>query len=124
MVPDEVVPGSRVYVHTDDASNELLDNVFFPLAQLIRGENVSIGQTIRCAGGDVLNPAAYREAVVHCTRAHMRVPQSVQLLIAQGGLAWGFLTQWGLPLLDWRGFLSPTRIMVDNSGAIQRHTET
>ena len=105
MVPDEVVPESRVYVHTDDASNELLDNVFFPLAQLIRGENVSIGQTIRCAGGDVLNPAAYREAVVHCTRAHSRPPSTVELVIAQGDGAWGYYT--GVPLGDWRGFLAP-----------------
>ena len=105
MVPDEVVPGSRVYVHTDDASNELLDTVFFPLAQLIRGEHVSIGQTIRCAGGDVLNPAAYREAVVHCTRAHSRPPSTVELVIAQGDGAWGYYI--GVPLGDWRGFLAP-----------------
>ena len=105
MTPDEVVPESRVYVHTDDASNELLDNVFFPLAQLIRGEHVSIGQTIRCAGGDVLNPAAYREAVVHCTRAHSRPPSTVELVIAQGDGAWGYYT--GVPLGDWRGFLAP-----------------
>lgn len=120
--PDEVVQGSKVYVlGSGDTTHELWDTVFFPLAGLIRGENVSIGQAIRCEGSDVLNPAALREAAVHCARVHQR-STGAQLVIAQGGLAWGLLTQWKLSLSDWRGFLSPTQITTDDTRAVQRRT--
>lgn len=109
MVPDEVVPGASVYLlSAGDPDNPLLDTVFFPLAGLIRGEHVSIGRVLRCAGGDVLHKSALREAVVHCTRAHSRPPSSTRLVIAQGELSWR--SQEGcadLSLNDWRGFLAP-----------------
>ena len=107
--PDEVVQGAKVYVlGSGDTAHELWDTVFFPLAGLIRGENVSIGQAIRCEGSDVLNPAALREAAVHCARVHSRPPASTELVIAQGERAWK-TTQGdaGLSIGDWRGFLAP-----------------
>jgi hypothetical protein len=104
-----------VYVlGSGDTTHELWDTVFFPLAGLIRGENVSIGQAIRCEGSDVLNPAALREAAVHCARVHFRPPASTTLVVAQGERAWKTTTgSPGLPLNDWRGFLAP----VDHAGS-------
>ncbi len=108
MTPDDVVPGAKVYVlGSGDVEHELWDTVFFPLAGFVRGENVSIGQTIRCAGGDVLNSAAVREAAVHCARVHQRT-EHAQLVVAQGERAWKTATGGaGLSLNDWRGFLAP-----------------
>ena len=74
----------------------------------------------------------YKQAAVHCGRAHLNIPESTKLIVAHGDLAWdGLLNQIGksktktvysdstefvpdettsddyLPLHEWRGFLSP-----------------
>ncbi len=108
MVPDEIVPGSHVYVQTSGAFEPLTEEVFFPLAGLIRGENVSIGQVIRCHGSELLDQSALRESIVHCTRVHFAPPPTTRLVVAQGDDAWEAWTgNAGLSLGDWRGFLAP-----------------
>lgn len=110
MHTDEIVPDAPVYVQggvAQPAPDTITETVFFPLAGLIRGENVSIGYAIRCAG-DVLNKSAVREAVVHCARAHTRLPASTRLVVAQGAMPWQAWTSHShLPIGDWRGFLAP-----------------
>ena len=109
MVPDEIVPGSQVYLQCSSEFDKTTEDVFFPLAGLVRGENVSIGRTIRCNGGDVSNRAALNESIVHCTRAHYRPPATARLVIAQGALSWQAWTGGaGLSIGDWRGFLAPS----------------
>ena len=108
MVPDEIVPGAHVYLQCSSEFDKTTEDVFFPLAGLVRGENVSIGRVIRCAGSDVLNPASIREASIHCARAHQHLPESVRLVVSQGVASWKSATgRVDLPINDWRGFLAP-----------------
>lgn len=102
---DEVREG-RPYV---GKTGQVMEREYFPAAQLLRGENVSIGNTLRCRWrgtnempqGDIL-----RQAVAHCTRAHLRIPPATKLIVAQGAHAWRALGN-ETAITDWRGFLSP-----------------
>lgn len=109
MIPDDVMPGAEVYLlSSGNPDDELLDNVFFPLAGLIRGENVSIGRVLRCTGGDVLDKSTRAQAAVHCARVHQHEPPTTRVVVAQGAFAWA--SACGNPNLsigDWRGFLAP-----------------
>ena len=126
MVPDEIVPDSAVFVlGQNPGANEvaegkpfcgetgqIMESVFFPLAGLVRGENVSIGNTFRCRLGhtnEVPKAAVLKQASEHCWRSYGTIPDSTRLVVAQGSVAWGFLGNSGLSISDWRGHLAPTR---------------
>lgn len=131
MVPDEVIPGSEVFVlGQNPGANEvaegkpfcgetgqIMEGVFFPLADLRRGENVSIGNTFRCRLGhtnDVPKPTVLREAAEHCWRAYGHVPESTKLVVAQGSVAWNFTQKrHDLSITDWRGHLGPVAVTGD-----------
>ena len=70
MVPDEIVPGAHVYLQCSSEFDKTTEDVFFPLAGLVRGENVSIGRTIRCNANDIFDQTALRTAFIHCQQAH------------------------------------------------------
>ena len=109
MVPDEVVPGAKVYLLKNIPDDDTItENVFFPLAGLVRGEHVSIGHLIRCRTSSVLDTATHRAVVEHCARAYERIPESTELVIAQGKEPWQS-TQGRIDLSigDWRGFIGP-----------------
>lgn len=111
MVPDEVVPGAKVYLlkHVPD-DDSITENVFFPLAGLVRGEHVSIGHLIRCRTSSVLDTATHRAVVEHCARAHEHISASVELVIAQGKEPWQSTQgRTDLSIGDWRGFIGPRR---------------
>ena len=90
-----------------------LCNDYLPRAGLERGKNVSLGNVLRCrlkVGGkrvnDVPSGDTLQHAIAHCTRAHLRIPESTRLIVAQGAHAWAAL---GGPksIREWRGYLSP-----------------
>ena len=131
FVPDELRPGVRVFVlgqnpgEKEEAegkpfigpTGEMMEAKFFPLAGLDRSQ-VSIGNAIRCRlkGRNELPPIdekIMREAVEHCTRAHLRVPEGTELVIAQGEKALYAATGRGLvkydKLSDWRGWVQSFR---------------
>lgn len=56
---------------------------------------------------DMPDRADYEVVVTHCNQAHLRIPATVKLLVAQGAHAWKFLGG-PQPLDDWRGYLAPT----------------
>lgn len=126
FVPDALTPGAPVFVlgqnpgkHEEQKgqpfvgrTGEEMMETYFPLAGLQRGENVSIGNTLKCRwqASDELPPAkVLREAVVHCTREHLRIPPETKLVVAQGAVAWDALGGGDLgSITDWRGFLHPS----------------
>jgi len=82
---------------------------FLKIAGLTR-EDVSYSRAIRCLwkGGHDLPPITQtvtREALAHCTRAHLRVPSGVRLWVALGDYGAQVLT--GDSIGDWRGYLRP-----------------
>lgn len=126
-MPDEIAPHARVYIRGQNPgaqevvegrpfcgqTGQIMESTFFPLANLVRGENVSIGNTFRCRLGstnDVPDTATLRAAALHCAAAHERIPTSVEMVVAQGSVAWQYETQrTDLPIGDWRGHLAPER---------------
>lgn len=61
-----------------------------PPAGLMRGENVSIANVLKCRwrGGNALPPEpVLTQAIAHCTRAHLKVPSEVQVVVACGEVA-------------------------------------
>ena len=126
-VPDEVVEGADVYVIGQNPGSDeeaegrpyvgktgqVMEREFFPRAGLRRGENVCIGNTLRCRlivngrrTNDMPKGEMWKQAVEHCTRAHLRIPESVKLVVAQGAHA---ARARGLEgsIMEWRGFLLP-----------------
>ena len=66
-----------------------MERQYFPLAGLVRGENVSLANPIRCRwqGKNELPPVGtplIRQVVEHCQQAHFRPPSSTKLIIAEG----------------------------------------
>lgn len=101
-VPDEIVERAPVMVVGQNPGAEeervgkpfvgktgqMQEADFFPLAGLARGA-VSIGNAIRCRLDDSnelpeLDKPELRQAIEHCTRAHLKLPSGVRLLVAQG----------------------------------------
>ena len=83
---------------------------YLPLAGLVRGENVSFANVLKCrqiAGGkrtnDLPKGKVLAQAVAHCTRAHLRVPAGVELVVAMGAVSVSYM---GFPgtVSAWRGF--------------------
>ena len=133
FVPDEIVD-SPVFVLGQNPgadeeragrpfvgrSGQELDNKYLPLAGLERGR-VSLGNVLRCrwkGTNDLPTGVVLRDAVRHCTDAHLRIPPATQLVIAHGALAWKLLNgKLGeeRSISEWRGFLKPELIKVDNA---------
>ena len=92
-------------------TGHMLIGEFFPRGQLIRGENAICGNAIKCRwvkGGKKVNelpPAAIlNPALAHCTKAHLRIPENIKLVVACGALAWKAMGGSG-NITYWRGFL-------------------
>jgi uracil-DNA glycosylase len=125
FVPDEIIEGSEVFVLGQNPGEEeerqgkpfvgktgqVMVSRYFPAAGLRRGENVSIGNTLRCRwkGGNTLPTGKLlSQAVVHCNREYLRIPISTRLVVSQGALAAKFLARDDkLSIEKWRGFLLP-----------------
>jgi uracil-DNA glycosylase family 4 len=131
FVPDEVRAGSSVFVLGQNPGAEeeaqglpfigktgqMMERSFFPLAGVSR-DSISIGNAIRCRLNKSnelppLDTIECRTAVQHCTRAHLRIPEGTQLVIAQGEKALYAATGHGAQkndrISDWRGWVLPLR---------------
>ena len=95
-----------------------MDHNFLPLAGLTRGQSVTVGNVLKCrwaSGNELTWDDTQRQAVSHCTDAHLRIPPSTKLIIAQGKLAFQYAHGGNLrqpdgkpaSLHDWRGFILP-----------------
>lgn len=128
FVPDEIVEGAPVFVlgqnPGEDEEHEGRPFVgktgqammadFFPAGGLIRGENVSIGNLIKCrlyikgkGTNNLPTGATLAGAVAHCTSKHLAIPASTRLVVAQGAHAWRYASGTSFNISDWRGFLAP-----------------
>ena len=130
-VPDELVDGASIMVLGQNpganeereakpfigATGQLQTEHFFPLARLERGKNVHIANLLKCRwtqgqhktdqlpGGQVLE-----QAIEHCTREHLRIPEGTKLVIAEGGHAASWCADRPVKVWNWRGhMLHPTR---------------
>jgi len=134
FVPDEVVPGAPVFILGQNpggteaargkpfigATGEVMERVYFPLAGLRRGENVSIGNTLRCRWRSTNNMPdgdTLRDSVEHCSRAHLKIPDGTKLIVAQGAHAWR-VCGGPQPLHEWRGYLNPGTM--DSGGVLSQ----
>lgn len=97
------------------ATGTYMGRHFFPPAGLARGE-VSIANTYRCRWQGEnelpeLKTQLARQAMLHCTQAHFKVPNGTRLIVAQGAYALYMLTGEGLgkgrTVSGWRGYALP-----------------
>ena len=117
FTPDTLIPNATTLVLNQSPGNtdELQATHFFPLARLVKGENVSVANVLKCRV-DKLPPAAVlQEAVTHCTSKHLAIPSSVNLVVASGEVAAEWCHGGKLDLYRWRGQqLYPTRPELPN----------
>jgi len=123
FVPDEVVPNAKVFIlGQNPGADEESEGVpfvgktgttmmkdYFPLAHLSRGENVSIGNVLKCRWkhtNDMPSGEMLRQAATICIDNYMTIPDTVELLVAQGAHAWRHSGGVG-SIYDWRGYLLP-----------------
>lgn len=126
FVPDELVEGAEVFVLAQNPGAEevqqgrplcgstgyVMEHDYFPLAGLVRGQNVSLGNVLKCRlEGHCIFPCNHlpplgtlNEAVAHCTTAYLQIPTAVKLVVAQGALAWRVVSGDIGSVTDWRGF--------------------
>lgn len=120
-VPDEIRPGSRVFVIDQNPgaeeeaqgrpfvgrTGEVWERKYLKQSGLTRDE-VSVGNVIRCRvrGGNELpkiTERAVRDAIAHCQRAHFKPPESTRVIVSQGAYSLYGLT--GESDVDsWRGY--------------------
>jgi len=103
-VPDEHVAGATVLTifknpgadeetqgkPTVGKTGQWVARHLHPPAGLLRGENVSIANILKCRwkSGNGLPPEPILTAAMdHCTRAHLRIPPEVRVVVACGELA-------------------------------------
>src|SRR3990167_10935895 len=84
---------------------------YLPLAGLDRSE-VSLGNILRCRWDHKnelppLNQVKVRQAIEHCNRAHLRLPESTRVLVAMGEYAYYGLTSNLHDFNGWRGYVLP-----------------
>lgn len=123
FVPDENIEGAKVFIlgqnpEVDEEeqgrpfigkTGREMEVRFFPLAQLVRGKNVSLGHVIRCRwkNSDDLPPSAIKNVAANlCQSLYFHPPASTELIVAQGGLAWKAMGE-GTSIREWRGYLAP-----------------
>lgn len=139
FVPDEIIQGSPLTVlgcgQTKDEellgkpfagkAGQWMERDFLPLAGGTRGKTVSLCNLVKCRWTDpdtkkktdkLPKLTVLREVVEHCTRAHLHIPDSTTLVIAQGDEAWAYASNNVGPLIGkgedddsgkWRGYLAP-----------------
>src|SRR6185369_3192587 len=132
FVPDENIPGAEVVILMQNpGSTEVdfakpacgqagkdMDYNFIPLAGLERGKTVTVSNVLKCRWNDSNDlpwDVVQEEAVLHCTKAHLNVPPTTKLVIAQGKLAFEYAhgrtlrEDNGKPasITNWRGFILP-----------------
>jgi len=113
------------------ATGYVLRETYLPLTGE-REENVSLCSVLKCraklAGEDL------KGAVEHCTREHLRIPESAELIVAMGGPAFEFTQpalkklkktvskegerEKGGPIIFWRGFLGPEKLKIGKDGQV------
>lgn len=135
FVPDEIVPGATVFVLGQNPgedeeeegrpfvgkTGQAMISTYFPAAGLLRGENVSIGNVLRCrlwewspkfkkkmGTNNLPKGKVLEKSIRHCSEAYLKIPESTKLVVAQGGLAVKALRpDKKFNITDWRGFLLP-----------------
>ena len=90
----------------------LLEREYLPQARLTRND-ISLANVLKCRmtvngkrTNDMPVGKTLQACVTHCTRAYLKIPSSVRLVVAMGAHAWRFLHGPGT-ITDWRGFLAP-----------------
>lgn len=134
FVPDEIRPDAEVLIllqnpgKTEEEegapacgkTGQFLNRTYLPLAGLSR-DTVSVANVLKCRyqnSNNLPEGETLREAVIHCTQAHLRVTQKTRLVILQGALALAYATDTlGQPkpqynITGWRGFLVPVSRLV------------
>lgn len=133
FVPDEIADGQRVFIFAQNpgadeeqlgapmvgATGKINDTKFIPLTGLERGRDIGIGNSVRCRlvtngkRSNNLPPAkVLKVAQAHCNAAHLKIPDSVKLVVAHGAPAWSYiLGKHNLSDDDWRGFLGPVQLL-------------
>ena len=124
FVPDERVEGARVFILMQNPGEEeerlgapavgktgqLMNDQFLPAAGLHR-QDVCVGNVLRCRWQHTnkLPPeGVLKPAIEHC-RQYLVIPQSIELLVAQGALAWRALGQVST-ISEWRGYVGPNLV--------------
>ena len=129
FVPDEIREGAAVMVVGQNPgadeeaegrpfvgkTGQMMDQKYLRDAGLAR-DSISVGNAIRCRwkGTNDLPPihqTLSRDALAHCARAHLRIPDGTRLIVAQGDYAAVQLTGGtvsdGDKSTGWRGYLRP-----------------
>ena len=123
IVPDEIREGAEVFIIGQNPGAEeeaqgkpfvgktgaMMEAIYLRKANLSR-EQVSLGNIIRCRYGRSNELPPYtekkvKEAIAHCTSAHLKIPPSTRVIVSQGDYAAIGLT--GEPVGEWRGYLRP-----------------
>lgn len=129
FVPDEVQDGQSVFIFAQNpgeqeehdgrpmvgATGKVNDETYIPFTGLERGKDIGVGNSIRCraviAGkrSNLLPPVKILKAAQsHCNAAHLKIPDSVKLVVAHGAAAWDYTQgKAHLSIDDWRGFIGP-----------------
>ncbi len=131
FVPDEGLPADVTILMQNPGGTEVdfakpacgqagkdMDYNFIPLAGLERGKTVTVSNVLKCrwnGSNDLPWDESQGSAVLHCTSAHLRVPKTTKLIIAQGKLAFEYAhggklrEEDGKPasITNWRGFILP-----------------
>ena len=92
-------------------TGRVFEHTFLPLAGLDRSE-VSLGNIVRCRWNHKdtlppLNQKVVQAAIAHCSRAHLRIPESTKVVVAMGEYAFYGLTGLQHDFNGWRGYLAP-----------------
>ena len=90
----------------------MLCNTYLPLSGLKR-DDVSIHHLLKCHTKELPKGKEYEEALKHCTQAHLSFSQGCNVIVAQGQEVWDFTQGKGFNIHDWRGFIGPRNIRVD-----------
>lgn len=107
------------------ATGYALRETYLPLTGE-RVENVSLCNLLKCRwknSNNLPTGDTLKQAVEHCTREHLRIPESAELIVAMGGPAFEFTQpelkklkktvskegerEKGGPITTWRGFIAP-----------------
>jgi len=129
FVPDELRDGAAVFVVGQNPgadeeaqgrpfvgkTGQMMESKYLKDAGLAR-DSISVGNALRCRwnnGNDLppIHQTLSRDALAHCARAHLRIPDGTRLIVAQGDYAAVQLTGGtvsdGDKSTGWRGYLRP-----------------
>ena len=109
---DELTPNATTLVlrQAPGATDGMQEAHFFPLAGLVRGENVAIANVIKCQVDKLPTGLPLHDAINHCTSNHLTIPTTTTLVIADGEIAASWCAGRKVEVYRWRGHqLYPTR---------------